>query len=522
MNTYLLLYLLVSISGAAVLALEILGTRILGPFFGVSLYLWSALITVTLAALAAGYALGGRWADRGPRLSRLGCLLATSGLWVLLIPWLKHPLLEATNGLGLRAAVLGSALVLFAPPLTLLGMITPYALRLKATSVDHVGRDAGNLYAVSTIASVVAALATGFWLLPSVGVLRLTLFVGAVLLLGAALAFFSARRGEGNGGKASAAAAASLLLLGAAAGFYGYARAEPMPKGLLWRQDSPYSEIRVLQREDGRYLLLDGGVHTIAGFGQGESHHRYVPVFESCELLFQKPGRMLLLGLGGGVVVQDYHMAHWNIDAVEIDPSVVFAARKFFDLKPVEARIHIADARRFLQESPHKWDLILVDAFGSSCIPFHLVTTEFFGLLKEHLTAQGIVAMNVECRQWYDPVVASVGKTLKRKFPIVWALPTQEPRNVLGNVVLLASPDSGFRFDEDRLPRPIDFIADDYEHWRVIQMNHGWDNRFDPTKIAGGQVLSDDRNPIELWSDAVNREARADLREYFGDDPALR
>src|SRR5512137_1890436 len=109
------IYVVVSVSGASVLALEILGTRVLGPFYGVSLFLWSALISVTLAALATGYALGGRWADRGPRASRLSAVLALAGLWVLAIPWLRAPLLAMSEGWGLRAALLTTALALFFP-----------------------------------------------------------------------------------------------------------------------------------------------------------------------------------------------------------------------------------------------------------------------------------------------------------------------------------------------------------------------------------------------------------------------
>src|SRR5262245_42111054 len=164
-NAYL--YFVVSIAGAAVLAIEILGTRVLGPFYGVSLFLWSALITATLAALSLGYWLGGRWADAGPRPARLGALLAAAGAWLLLVPWIRQPVLAHLEPLGLRAAVLVAASVLFVPPLALLGMVTPYAVRLATSNLEHLGRTAGNLFAVSTIASVASALATGFFLIPN-------------------------------------------------------------------------------------------------------------------------------------------------------------------------------------------------------------------------------------------------------------------------------------------------------------------------------------------------------------------
>src|SRR5213083_1502651 len=105
----LALFLVVSLSGASVLVLEILGTRVLGPFYGVSLFLWSALIAVTLAALAAGYALGGRWALRAPHPGRLSLVLAAAGIWVLAIPWLRRPVVHAAAGGGLRTAVLVAA-----------------------------------------------------------------------------------------------------------------------------------------------------------------------------------------------------------------------------------------------------------------------------------------------------------------------------------------------------------------------------------------------------------------------------
>src|SRR5580765_1394123 len=133
------LYVVVSLSGACVLAIEILGTRLLGPWYGVSLFLWSALISVTLAALSAGYALGGAWADRGITGGKLAVPLAVAGVWMLAVPWLREPVIAVSQHWGLRAAVLAAATVLFFPPLLLLGMVSPAAIRLRASSLEEVG-----------------------------------------------------------------------------------------------------------------------------------------------------------------------------------------------------------------------------------------------------------------------------------------------------------------------------------------------------------------------------------------------
>src|SRR5688572_5304532 len=206
-----LLSFVVAVSGACVLAVEIAGTRILGPFYGVSLFLWSALIGVTLAALAVGYALGGRWADRGPTAARLAALLAAAGAWLAVVPFAVRPVLALGEPFGLRASVLVSATLLFFPPLLALGMVSPYAIRLRARSLDEVGRVAGDLYAISTVASVAGAIATGFWLIPTLGTRGLILGAGSVLLATAALVLLASRRG-------AATAAAALALFAGAAG----------------------------------------------------------------------------------------------------------------------------------------------------------------------------------------------------------------------------------------------------------------------------------------------------------------
>ncbi|HUU46621.1 MAG TPA: fused MFS/spermidine synthase [Acidobacteriota bacterium] len=495
------LYICVSVGGAAVLAVEILGTRILGPFYGVSLFLWSALITVTLAALSVGYALGGWWADRGATIQRLCSLLACAGVWLLVVPWLRLPILWVAEPFGLRFAVLVAAFILFFPPLLLLGMVSPYAIKLKTASLGEVGRSAGNLYAVSTLASVVAALATGFFLIPNFGVTQLTLGIGLLLIVTGSIGF--ARMFKT---KASYVLPAVLLLIGVGGILTASGEIADPERGLLTVRQSPYAEIRVVDVDDTRYLLIDGAVHTSVETSGWEECLAYVNVMDIARRFFEKPGDLLLVGLGGGSVVKHYARHGWTIDAVEIDPVVTEMAYRYFGLDSAEARVYHMDGRRFLLAQDKLYDIIMLDAFGSSSIPFHLVTSEALGLIRSRLRPGGILAMNVEAVGWHDVIVRSLAATARRQFEHVTVLPIAEPPTQIGNLVILASR-RALALDEE-LPVPMDRFSPEYDR------AHAWNNRF-AADTAGAPVLTDELNPVDVWSERVNLAARKELHVFF-------
>jgi spermidine synthase len=495
------IYLAVVVSGASVLAVEILGTRIIGPFYGVSLYLWSALIGVALAALSVGYAVGGRLADRGPRLDRFSLLLGLAGLWVVAIPWLRFPVLSATEALGLRTAVLITATALFFPPLVLLGMVSPYAIRLKTASVETVGRTAGNLYAISTIAAVVAAIGTGFFLIPNLGVSLLTFAIGMLLILTALAGLAVARRG-----KAAVVPVALLLLASAGAPAIAPQQRPDPDAGLLALEHSAYAELRVVELDGLRYMLIDGGTHTIVDAWTMETRFEYVDVVDIAKSFYEAPGRLLLIGLGGGSVVKSYARDGWQVDAVEIDPAVTRLAYSHFGLLPDEATIHHQDGRRFLIDRDQTYDLIILDAFGSSSVPFHLITREAFGLVRSRLAPGGVVVLNIEAVGWRDVIVRSVSATLGTQFAEVLVLPIAEPPSELGNVVLMAAD----RPLELREPLPVP----EYRFSREYNRAHAWDNRF-AAEADGAPVLTDERNPVDVWSERINLVARARMHEHF-------
>ena len=499
------LYVLVFIAGAAVLAVEILGTRILAPFYGAGLFLWSALITVTLASLSVGYAVGGRWADKGPTLSRLCYLMAGAGTWLFFIPWIRHPVLVIAEPLGLRFAVLVATLILFAPPLTLLGMVSPYAIRLRAVHLEEVGRTAGDVYAISTIGSVIAALLTGFFLIPNVGVSRLTLLI-ALALVASALVGLLAHRTS----KTSSAVALGTVFLAMVALWWAAAdRANP-EKGLLAVEQSAYAEIRVLDMDDTRHLLIDGGVHTVVDPDSWSSLYPYVAVVDLTREFHERPGKLLLIGLGGGSIAKNFASAGWMVDVVEIDRVVAEVARQHFGLDPSDGRIFVTDGRQFLTTQDETYEIIVLDAFGSSSIPFHLVTEESFGLIAARLSPDGVLAINVEALGWTDLIVRSLAATLALHFTEVLALPAYEPSDELGNVILFASnqelqlsPELERNYADPRQ----NLSMDDHRQ-------RAWVRRFVPD-TESVPVLTDDLNPVDLWSEEINYIARKDLHRYF-------
>src|SRR5581483_8959452 len=187
-----MLQLTVFAAGLASLGVELAASRLLAPFFGTSLLIWANLIGVILIYLSVGYWLGGKWADRSPHLRTLFLIIAVAGVAIGIIPYIAAPALAlAIPALQQFNAELGlvsflAVIVLFAVPVTLLGCVPPFALRLAARDVKTVGATGGGLYALSTIGSIVGIYLAVFWLIPTFGT-RLTFVTFAGILLVVAL-----------------------------------------------------------------------------------------------------------------------------------------------------------------------------------------------------------------------------------------------------------------------------------------------------------------------------------------------
>lgn len=405
---------------------ELLGTRIIAPFYGASLYVWSSLISVALIALALGYFTGGRWADRARRTG-LSLIIALAALLILLIPWLIRPVLLNTNALGLRAGAFISALVLFLPSLTFLGMVGPFAIKLSTTTLEGVGASAGSIYAVSTLGSVVGTLFLGFYLFPIVGSREILIGLGVTLLLLALAAAFYERKYL----KFTLALSPIVLLAAIGAGLFLKTASADRTDSIIYSggeyfkilsaRESLYGWVRVIDQsaKDLRLLTVDASVIGAGSMSHpGENRLTYQDIVQLIPRLASSPmNRALLLGLGAGHMVKT--LARYGIvtDTIEINPAVAEAAKRYFNFTPTGRNI-IGDARYQIRRLKGPYDLIIMDCFTGGSEPAYLLTVEALNQLRSLLTNQGILALNFVAfsDNGKNPALASVAKTLAQVF----------------------------------------------------------------------------------------------------------
>jgi spermidine synthase len=216
-------------------------------------------------------------------------------------------------------------------------------------------------------------------------------------------------------------------------------------------------------------------------------------------------------------VAKQFAREGWRVRVVEPDPMAARVATELLSFHATEVRLTIADARRFCRTTSGRYAAVIFDAFDRGSIPPHLITRECLASVADRVAPNGVLALAIVTRGWNDPVIVSLAAMLGERFHSVFALPTSEPPNALGSIVLLASNGS-LDLPDERLPQPTDFLMNPDEHWAVVQMNHAWFNRFAPL-TRGAVILTDDRNPIDVWSDPVQHAARVDLHRSFATPP---
>jgi len=487
--------------GASSLGSEIAAARLLAPYFGDSTLIWANTIATVLVALSVGYWIGGRAADRDPTLRGLCRLVLAAAALLAVVPFVAGPFLrEAVNALdaieaGAFVGSLIAVLVLVAVPVFLLGMCSPYAVRLSVSTVGETGRVTGRLYAISTLGSLSGTFLSALVLIPFLGTRRTFLVFALSLAVAAVL------------GLARRAAAAPLVLAALIALPAGTIKAAEPGERLLAEAETEYGYARVIERADGdRWMELNEGqaIHSLLPADRSYLTGDYwdeplvLPFASVDRPPDDPPARVAILGNAGGTTARAFghFFPRTRVDAVEIDHELTEMGRRWFDLSGPNLHTHTADARPWLRASDARFDLIVVDAYRQPYIPFYLTTREFFELCRDRLAPGGMVVINVGHPEGSERLEQVLSATLDDVFAHVARDPVQATNTML---VAGDTPISGRALAEraTALPAGLGPVATQTAA------------RLAP-RLPGGRVYSDDVAPVEWLIDASIVKVAAD------------
>ncbi|MCG5055333.1 MAG: fused MFS/spermidine synthase [Myxococcales bacterium] len=421
------------VAAAAIMALEILGARYAGPVFGTGIFVWSALLAVTLSALALGYALAGRLAARSSGGRLLGLALLAAGAAIAIIPLTASAVLLSCIPLGPRIGPFVAIASLIGPPLVPLGgvAVLATAIRVEQQSIPP-GRAIGSLYAISTLGSLVGTLTTGLWLVPSFSVHSICWGLSGFTIIFGTLSV---------GIRWPPLATALLLAI-----CTSWPATRPLEIGnfvILESQPTHFGKLEVIKdrARDLKLLRLD---HSIIGgsFSDGSPVFAFVHLLSSAASLRPEASSALIIGLGSGGVVKPLIARGLRLHIIEINPQVVRMARRHFGFPDLP--VTVADARVAVREQSARHDLIFHDAFSGGSSPSHLLSSEAIGELKARLSDQGLLALNFVGFPLGEDTRAltSVHATLRAHFSNVRAFQDHPPRPgepTLSNVVFFAT-----------------------------------------------------------------------------------
>jgi spermidine synthase len=501
------LLLSVTLTGMAVLVIEITATRMLAPFFGNSIFTLSSVIGIVLAALGLGYYAGGALADRKPSEKWFFSLIVIAGFSVLLLQLLNAVVLpRIAYQLSLINGPLIVSLLMFFLPALFLAMLSPFAITLlhARAAGGGVGHASGLVFFWSTLGSIAGSLGAGFLLIPHLGIGNIVVGVGSglVLLGGAGLLVTRTM---------PASVPLGLALLGLICGTALRQIAVPEPQGVVFAADGVYERIVVRDMSHrGRAARVLWQDHNVSGglyLDDGSMAFDYTKYFDLYRLFV--PELKMALAIGGGAynvpgaILRDSPRA--IVDVAEIDPTLHSLAIRYFAL-PDDPRLrnHVIDGRRFLHDSAERYDLIFSDAYRSFVsAPPQFATREFFGLARSRLQDDGVLIANFYGSLAPDSraMIYSLLRTMRGAFPQVYVFATVGPESEeLQNFIFVGhnASDADERIDLRRAAA-VEFAYPMLKGIAALEL------RAADALLESHPVLTDDFAPVEYYAASTIR-----------------
>jgi predicted membrane-bound spermidine synthase len=425
------LYVAVFSSGMTALALEMSASRLLGNVFGTSNLVWACIIGLILIYLTLGYTLGGWWADRSPSPKTLYRILIWAAFSVGLVPLASRPVLRISAAAfdKMEMAVLfgtfTAVIFLFIIPVTLLGTVSPFAIRLALRDPRHTGVISGRLSAISTLGSFVGTFLPVLVLIPTIGTYRTFLtFSGFLFIIGMIGLLRCA-------GWRSILPYLVMPLITGILTWFVLQGPDKNPVGLVYETESAYNYIQVLKQGDYTLLRLnDGqGVHSIYNPSQLNYYGPWeqvlvAPFFNNAPYDLANVKSMAIVGLAAGTTARQATAVYGAIpiDGFEIDPVIIDVGKRFFNMTEPNLTTIPQDGRWGLAHSAKRYQIISIDAYRPPYIPWHLTTREFFIIARQHLTDDGVLVINIGRSPTDRGLIDALGTTIGSVFPSIYVM----------------------------------------------------------------------------------------------------
>ncbi len=384
-------------SGAVVMIFELVGSRVLGPFFGTSIFVWTSLIGIILGSLSLGYYLGGKIADNKPSFTKLSFIIFISAVFIFITFFIKDFILIflQSNISDIRTSSVIASIVLFSPTSVFLGIVSPYAAKLKLNNLDTSGSTIGNLYALSTAGSIIGTFLSGFYLIPNFGTNKLLIILAIVLILISILLSF----------KQLLKIKFSFFIF-VTIFYFLIGDLNLVFKDMIFVDtDTAYNRVWIYDRyseeyqENIRTMSINNESSSAMFLDSDKLVYEYTKYYHLAKHFNPDFKTTLMLGGAGYSYPKNFLLKYpeATIDVIEIDPELTELAKQYFNLKDdLRLNIYHEDGRSFLNTTQKKYDAIFGDAFSSQySVPYQLTTLEAVQKNYDILNNNGVVVLNI-------------------------------------------------------------------------------------------------------------------------------
>ncbi len=391
-------FLLLSfLEGGAVMACELIGAKLLAPYFGTSLYVWAAALALTLGGLTLGYFIGGRLSKKySGNAGLLYRILILAGLLLVLMPYSSDAIMGLTINLSLEMGAICSLMIFMLPPLMFMGMVSPIIINLLTSEVNAAGNNAGNVYAISTLGGILMTFLMGFYIIPNFGLTYPAVITGMILALLPCISLLKTRN-------LKVVAPMVLLLLSSFLSLSSTNKFTDEYK-VLYQSEGILGQVKVVDHPSyeitpdarmGRGLIVNNTLQTYVGVADDLKYSiwSWANYFPTAASIFPRGSKVLLLGLGGGTLVKQLDRLGFDTDVVEIDKRIAEVSYEYFNMDR-STNVVIDDARHYVKTTSKKYDIVIFDTFLSEAVPEHLITVEGFADTKKIMNPGGMIMIN--------------------------------------------------------------------------------------------------------------------------------